>query len=109
MGSKEAQLLATKHTWEGGMRFPLRRSSSTVPKLKMTLSGVTLPEKKRNCHKKDVSLVPKLNLTLPVWLLQRKKKRKHHQKSNKCKISYLSFPVIPYYTSYPRLFSELSF
>lgn len=52
MGRKEAKLLATKHTWEGGMRFPLRRSSSTVPKLKMTLSGVTLPEKKRNCHKK---------------------------------------------------------
>uniref|UniRef100_A0A0A9EV86 Uncharacterized protein n=1 Tax=Arundo donax TaxID=35708 RepID=A0A0A9EV86_ARUDO len=28
---------------EGGMRFPLRRSRSTVPKLNMMLSGVTLP------------------------------------------------------------------
>lgn len=32
-------------TWLGGMCFPLRRSRRTVPKLKMTLSGVTLPTK----------------------------------------------------------------
>jgi hypothetical protein len=35
------------------MRFPLRRSSSTVPKLNMTLSGVTLPEKARNFHERS--------------------------------------------------------
>lgn len=39
------------------MRFPLRRSRRTVPKLNMTLSGVTLPEKgeytMKKCKKKN--------------------------------------------------------
>lgn len=30
-------------TWLGGMCFPLRRSSNIVPKLYITLSGVTRP------------------------------------------------------------------
>ena len=34
------------------MGFPLRRSRSTVPQLNMTLSGVTLPEKKEIAMKK---------------------------------------------------------
>lgn len=32
-----------KLTWLGGICFPLRRSSKRVPKLYVTLSGVTLP------------------------------------------------------------------
>ena len=35
-------------TWLGGICFPLRRSSRSVPKLYITLSGVILPMKMLN-------------------------------------------------------------
>ena len=41
-------------TWLGGICFPLRRSSRRVPKLYITLSGVTLPiNKDKACEKKS--------------------------------------------------------
>lgn len=42
---KDGNVTMHKLTWLGGICFPLRRSNRTVPKLKITLSGVTLPKR----------------------------------------------------------------
>lgn len=43
----EMKLAGRRITWLGGICFPLRRSSKRVPKLYITLSGVTLPAEKQ--------------------------------------------------------------
>lgn len=46
--SKHVCVYVYKLTWLGGICFPLRRSSKRVPKLYITLSGVTLPTEQDN-------------------------------------------------------------
>lgn len=54
-------------TWLGGICFPLRRSSKRVPKLYVTLSGVTLPAQKQ---KTPIILEPKVTNTEDVTFHQ---------------------------------------
>ena len=42
-------------TWLGGICFPLRRSSKRVPKLYITLSGVTLPTEQKQVYGVKIS------------------------------------------------------